>query len=225
MIARDEASASSAPSVMGSKKANERLVGPMDRAEQARRRGDHEGERDVGGVQLESTRPKPEEGIARVRDKIDVVDQDDRGPMVPLTRHEASQRPSQVGLDSLARSTQTGVGDADVEPDLEVEPLAPVGINPGLDRLSQPAEELVLRLRIGHGQDDRIAGLLAQPAPVHEEGRLPDRPVAEEGGVLRLALAGPRDARREDGRLALTPGQHGRKDPAARPEWVVGSCL
>ena len=33
------------------------------------------------------------------------------------------------------------------------------------------------------------AGLLPQPAPQHEEGCLPDRPVAEEGGVLGLALA------------------------------------
>jgi hypothetical protein len=198
-------------------------VGRIDGAEQAGRRGDHKGEREVGRVELERTRPKLEEGVPRVRDEIDVIDQDDRGPMVPLARHEASQRPSELGLDILARSTQPGVGDADVKPDLEVEPVAPVGINPGRDR--QPAKELVPRLRIGHGQDNRIAGLLPQPAPVHEERRLADRPLAEEGGVLGLTVAGPRDARLEDRHLVLAPRQQRREDPAARPEWVVGSCL
>ena len=145
--------------------------------------------------------------------------------MVPLPRHESPKRPSQVGLDILARWTQPGVGDADVEPDLKVEPLTPVGIQPGLDRLGQPAEELVLRLRIGHGQDDRIAGLLPQPAPVHEEGRLPDRPVAEEGGVLGWPS---RVRAMRAVKMAVSrsrPDSMGSEDPAARPEWVVGSCL
>lgn len=115
--------------------------------------------------------------------------------MVPLTRtRRRSNRRRSVSTVGRDRRTPSYFGGADVEPDLEVEPLAPVGINPGFDRLGQPAEELVLRPRVGQGQDDRIAGVRPQPAPVHEEGRLSDRPVAEEGGVLGLALAGPRDA-------------------------------
>lgn len=36
---------------------------------------------------------------------------------------------------------------------------------------------------------------------------IPNRPFAEMRGVLRLTVAGPRDASREDDHLALTPGQ------------------
>jgi len=69
------------------------------------------------------------------------------------------------------------------------------------------------------------AGLLPQAAPVHQQRRLADRPLAEKRRVLRLTLARPGDPRLEDGRLALAASQQRREDPAARSEWVRRSRL
>jgi hypothetical protein len=68
---------------------------------------------------------------------------------------------------------------------------------------SRTGEELVCGLRVRHREHNSVAGLLAQSAPVHQQRRLADRPLAKERGVLRLTLARPGDARLEDGRLAL----------------------
>ncbi len=60
---------------------------------------------------------------------------------------------------------------------------------------------------------------------MHEQRRLADGPFAEQRGVVRMALAGPRDAGHGDLGLVLATSQERREDPAAGPEWVVGLRL
>lgn len=96
-----------------------------------------------------------------------------------------------------------------------------VGGELGIDRSDEPSEEFICRLRVRHGEDNSIAGLLAQSAPMHQQRRVADRPLAEKGRVLRMPLARPADPGLEDGRLTLPPSQQRREDPAARSECVV----
>jgi hypothetical protein len=74
-------------------------------------------------------------------------------------------------------------------------------------------------------QDDPVSSFLQSSPPVHEQRCLADRPLPEQRGVLRVALAGPRDARLEHGGLRLTTRQQRREDAAARAERVRRSCL
>lgn len=53
-------------------------------------------ERDVGGIQLEGTRPKLEEGIARIRDEVDVVEEDDHA-MRTVKMAVSRSRPDSMG--------------------------------------------------------------------------------------------------------------------------------
>ncbi len=142
-----------------------------------------------------------------------------------LMLHQPSQRRVQLALGIARRTTDAGVGDADTDTQLHVETLWPVGREFGIDRGDETGEELVCRLRVSHRQHDSVAGLLPQSAPVHQQRRLADRPLAQQRGVLWLTLARPGDPRLEDGRLALAPSQQRREDPAARSEWVRRSRL
>jgi hypothetical protein len=124
-----------------------------------------------------------------------------------------------------ARRSRSSIGDTDVEPDLHLDAPTPVRRQLRIDRRDRAGEEFVGGPRAGHRQDDDVAGLLPKSTPVHQQRRLADRPVAEERGVLRLTLAGPRDACVQDGRLAVAPGEERREVPAAGSEWVRRSRL
>ena len=122
-----------------------------------------------------------------------------------LVLDQPSERATQLPLGITRWATDVRPGDAHIETHLEVQVLRPVGGELGIHRRDEPSEELVCRLRVRHRQHDGVAGLLPQSAPVHQQGRLADCPLAEERGVLRLTLECPGDPRLEDGRLALAP--------------------
>jgi hypothetical protein len=70
-----------------------------------------------------------------------------------------------------------------------------------------------------------VAGVPEETSPVHQQGRLADRPVAEQGRVFGLTVPGALDASLEGRRFMLTAGQKRREDPAARSERVRRSRL
>jgi len=58
-----------------------------------------------------------------------------------------------------------------------------------------------------------------------EQRRFADGPLAEQRGVMRMALAGPRKSGHRDLGLVLATSQQRREDPAAGPKWVIGLRL
>jgi len=187
----------------GFEEAHERLVSSADRAEETRRCRDYEGKGDVRGVQLQSDRPELKQGVAGRGDQIDVVDHDDQRLAVARTC-SAPKRGAKLLLDFPCRLSEARLGHADIEPNLEVELRGPAAVRLGRDGARQPSEQILPRLGVRHRQHDTVAGGLQPTAPMHQQRRLADRPLTEQRGVLRVALAGPRDACLEHGGLRLT---------------------
>jgi len=113
------------------------------------------------------------------RDQVNVIEEHDhRPPLVSLMLDQASQCCAQLTLAIARRTTDAGVGDSDIETKLQVETPWPAGREFGMDRRDETGEELVCRLRVRHRQHDGVASLLPQPAPVHQQRCLADRPLA-----------------------------------------------
>lgn len=163
---------------------DQRLMSRSNIREQTWTRRDDECHGQVGGVELEGTCSQVQERVPGVGKQVNVVEEPDDSPLPACsTLDEVSDHRAKLAPRITGRPPDTSIGDTDVEPDLHLDTPTPIRRQLSIDRRDQAGEELVRGLRVGHRQDDGVAGLLPKSTPVHQQRRLADRPLAEQRGV------------------------------------------